>query len=121
MTDYAFDGCALELGVFFVMLFFCSLYLLQDLRWKVTRVSPYMIQKKFYFLSQQSKRAKILMIFFRTLSYFYLISPIVALITWSMLVLYDQVMKRGSVVPAFCILFAGLSFIFMGLGILKMT
>ena len=89
MTEYAFDGCALELGIFFIFLLFCSLYLLQDLRWKLSMILPYMIQKKFYLLSHKLEKLKILMFFFKVLSYFYLVSPIAALISWSMLVLYN--------------------------------
>jgi hypothetical protein len=92
-SDNFLDDCAIELGVYFIMLAVCFFILLDQVRGKPKQIGNWLMFRKLEILqADETNNAKVQKYLFAATG-FYLVMPILILAGWVILLAYDKAME----------------------------
>jgi hypothetical protein len=108
------DDCAIELGVYFVMLSLCFLIIMDQVRGKPRNIGRWLMFREIEVLGEGKVNNKKFQRYLYLAVWFYMLMPLVVLFGWFLLMLYDRVQEDKPVWGPLCILMAGSSFLLFG-------
>lgn len=110
------DDAAIELGVYFVLVSICAFLLLDQLRGNLKRLEGWLIYRRLEAFRHYGGNPKSVTVMIKMATYTYLVMPIVALLGWFVLILFDLMQEKKPLFPAFAILMMSVSLWFILLG-----
>ena len=119
LTGISLDEVAIEVGVYFMALTLCMFILLDKFRAKPSMLKKWLIFRKIVILPEDWS-AYVMSRYMAKIALFYLIMPIVVLILWVLLLVYDLHQEKESLIPAICVFLVGIAIIIFGYGVLKL-
>jgi hypothetical protein len=90
-TSYSLDECAIELGVYFILLTLCMFLLLDQVRGKPRNLGNYLLARRLEIFKEDDRNSKAVADFLLAASYFYLVVPLLTLFGWIALLVYDKI------------------------------
>lgn len=119
LTGISLDEVAIEVGVYFMALTLCMFMMLDKFRAKPSMLKKWLIFRKIVILPEDVS-ALVMSRVMAKIAIFYIVMPIVVLILWVLLLIYDLHQEKESLVPAICVFFVGIAIIVFGYGVLKL-
>ena len=119
LTGIPLDEVAIEVGIYFMFLTLCMFMLLDKFRAKPSMLKKWLIFRKIRIVSEDWS-AYLMSTFVAKVAIFYLVMPLVVLVLWVLLLVYDLHQEKQSLGPAICVLFVGLAIIVFGYGVIKL-
>ena len=104
------DESAIELGVYFVAVTLCMFYLLDKLKGKLGRLNGWLLTRKLEVFQNDEKNSNRVTAYLKYSSYLYIAMPVITLLGWFVLMLFDALREGRPLVPAFAILLLGAAF-----------
>jgi hypothetical protein len=117
MSSNTLDDCAIELGVYFFFLALWLLFLLDQIRGKVSQIDNWLMFRKLEILGDEpnSKVQNLLTV----ATGFYLIMPFLTLLGWCMLLTFDKIKEDKSLWAPLCVFVVGVGFMLFGYNALR--
>ena len=118
-TEGTFDAVAIELGVYFLLLSFCMLQLLDQVRGKPGKLENWLYFRKLTIFRQDERNSERVTNYLKFVLYYYMAMPFITLLGWTILVLYSNSQEEHEAWAGICILVLGLALNLLGYNFLK--
>ena len=89
-TEGTFDAVAIELGVYFLLLSFCMMSLLDQVRGKPQKLENWLYFRKLTIFRQDERNSERVTNYLKYVMYYYMAMPFIALLGWTILILYSN-------------------------------
>ena len=120
LIEYTLDECAIELGIYFIMLTLCMFILLDQVRGKPAQIRNWLLWRKLEIFKNDEKNSDKVAGFLWFASLFYIAMPFMTLFGWFVLLMYDKVQEEQDTYGPFCVLIVGVGFIAFGYNALRL-
>jgi hypothetical protein len=114
-----FDEVAIELCAYFVMLTFCMLYLLDQVRGKPAKLENWLYFRKLSIYKEGDRNSKKVAQYLHYALIYFMAMPVVSLLGWSILIIYSNAQDEISILSGICVLILGSAFILFGYNVMK--
>ena len=118
-TEGTFDAVAIELGVYFLLLSFCMFKLLDQVRGKPKKLENWLYFRKLTIFRHDERNSERVTNYLKFVLYYYMAMPFIALLGWTLLVLYNNSQEEHEAWAGICIFILGLALNLFGYNLLK--
>jgi hypothetical protein len=119
VTDYSLDECAFETGAFFLLLLLAGLSLVDKVRGKPRKLPKWALFRKLEIFKYSKRNPSSVMTILNISNYYYLIMPVLMLLGWTALIVYDRLKDELSLLPVLCLTMVSVSMMILGFNVLR--
>jgi hypothetical protein len=91
LKEYTLDECAIELGLYFILLTLCMFTLLDQVRGKPAQIRNWLLWRKLEIFKNDEGNSEKVANFLWFASMFYIAMPFLTLVGWFALLMYDKI------------------------------